>query len=133
VSDPERQLLETGRSVLRKLERLSASDPDRLASEIKTMVEAGEGPALGAAVYAAMLDREAASRAHDGAVMGAAVVAGTAGLSDDLYKAARLSRDVRAIERTAETGDPSYVVRRVKNVLVGRMLGRAGVWRRLWR
>jgi hypothetical protein len=131
--DAERELLDTGRGVLRKLERLSGGDPDKLASEIKAMVEAGEGPALGAAVYAALVDHVEPARSHDGAVLGAAAVAGTAGLSSDLYRAARLSRDVHAVERSVETGDPSYVVRRTKNVVLGRLLSRAGVWRRLWR
>lgn len=54
-------------------------------------------------------------------------------LSQFLYRAARISRDVEAIERTAETGNPAYVARRVRNKLVGRALGRLGFWRRLWR
>jgi hypothetical protein len=56
---------------------------------------------------------------------------GGAGLSSDLYRAARVARDVHAVERSVETGDPSYVERRAKNVIVGRLLGRSGVWRRL--
>lgn len=43
-----------------------------------------------------------------------------------LYKAARLSSTGRAI-RTGHAG------RRARNITVGRALGKAGVWRRLWR
>lgn len=43
-----------------------------------------------------------------------------------LYRAARASSTGRAI-RTGHAG------RRVKNVAVGRALGRAGVWGKLWR
>jgi hypothetical protein len=43
-----------------------------------------------------------------------------------LYKAARLSASGRAVRK-------GYVPRRVKNVIIGRTLGRAGVWRGLWR
>jgi hypothetical protein len=54
-------------------------------------------------------------------------------LSSDLYRAARLSRDVRAVERTVETGDPTYVVGRARSVILGWLLRRAGVWQRLWK
>jgi hypothetical protein len=47
-------------------------------------------------------------------------------LTSTLFRAARLSADGRAI-RTGHAG------RRAKNVVIGRALGRAGVWRRLWR
>jgi hypothetical protein len=50
-------------------------------------------------------------------------------LSSQLYRAARITRDVEAVE----SGNPTRVARRARNVLVGRALGRAGVWRRLWR
>jgi hypothetical protein len=43
-----------------------------------------------------------------------------------MYKAARLS----ATGRSIRTGQAP---RRAKNILVGRALGKAGVWRRLWR
>jgi hypothetical protein len=43
-----------------------------------------------------------------------------------MYKAARLS----ATGRSIRTGKAP---RRAKNILVGRALGKAGVWRRLWR
>ena len=54
-------------------------------------------------------------------------------LSRFLFKAARTARTAEAIERTVEMGDPRYVERRAKNILVGRALARLGVWRRLWR
>lgn len=47
-------------------------------------------------------------------------------LTRNLYRAARLSATGRSI-RTGHAG------RRAKNIIVGRALGRAGVWRRLWR
>ena len=43
-----------------------------------------------------------------------------------LYRAARLSATGRSV-RTGHAG------RRVTNVTLGRALGRAGVWRRLWK
>jgi hypothetical protein len=43
-----------------------------------------------------------------------------------LYRAARLSASGRAVR----TG---HAARRVKNITVGRTLGRAGAWRRLWK
>ena len=54
--------------------------------------------------------------------------------SDALYRAARLSRSLEAVDRSIETGNPSYAARRARNVLVGRALfGRRGPLRRLWR
>jgi hypothetical protein len=50
-----------------------------------------------------------------------------------LFRAARLSASGRAIRRTAETGNLKYVARRGKNVLLGRTMARAGVWRAIWR
>jgi hypothetical protein len=46
-------------------------------------------------------------------------------LTPMLYRGARLSASGRAVRK-------GYAGRRVKNVIVGRALGRAGVWRRLW-
>ena len=46
-------------------------------------------------------------------------------LTSTLYQLARLSASGRAI-RTGHAG------RRAKNILLGRMMGRAGVWRALW-
>jgi hypothetical protein len=102
---------------------------------LKEMVGAGESAALAAGVFAAMVDDERGHHARSNGhvaegVLG--VAAGLSGHSGMLYRAARVSRDVRAVERTVETGDPTYVARRVKNRIVGRALGRAGVWRRLW-
>ena len=47
-------------------------------------------------------------------------------LTGTLYRAARWSATGHAI-RTGHAG------RRAKNIIIGRTLGRAGVWRRLWR
>jgi hypothetical protein len=47
-------------------------------------------------------------------------------LTSQLYKLARLSASARAI-RTRCAG------RRAKNIILGRALGRAGVWRSLWK
>lgn len=50
-------------------------------------------------------------------------------LSSQLFRAARIADDIEAVE----SGNPARVRRRAKNVIVGRALGRAGVWRRLWK
>lgn len=47
-------------------------------------------------------------------------------LTSTLYRAARLSATGRAI-RTGNAG------RRAKNIVIGRALGRAGFWSRLWK
>lgn len=49
--------------------------------------------------------------------------------TSQLYRAARLS----ATEKAVASGDPKRMARRAKNVAIGRALGKAGVWRRLWR
>jgi hypothetical protein len=46
-----------------------------------------------------------------------------------MYAAARLANDVS----TLASGNPNRIVRRAKNKIVGRALGRAGLWRLLWR
>ena len=46
-----------------------------------------------------------------------------------LFRLARFSADAK----TVASGDPKRIGRRAKNKLVGRALGRAGVWRRLWK
>jgi hypothetical protein len=46
--------------------------------------------------------------------------------------AARLSASGRAVRRTVETGDPSYALRRARNIAVGRTMASAGVWRKVW-
>lgn len=50
-------------------------------------------------------------------------------LTSWLYRVARLSADAKAVS----SGDPKRIGRRAKNKLLGRALGRAGFWRRLWR
>jgi muconolactone delta-isomerase len=51
------------------------------------------------------------------------------GLVSQLYSAARLANDISTIA----SGNPHRIVHRAKNKIVGRALGRAGIWRRLWR
>lgn len=46
-----------------------------------------------------------------------------------MYRAARLANDVS----TLASGDPHRMARRAKNKIVGRAMGRAGIWRALWR
>lgn len=46
-----------------------------------------------------------------------------------MYAAARLANDVS----TLASGNPNRIVRRAKNKIIGRALGRAGLWRLLWR
>ena len=50
-------------------------------------------------------------------------------LSSQLFKAARIADDLEA----AGSGNPRRMRRRARNVVLGRSLGRAGVWKRLWR
>jgi hypothetical protein len=50
-------------------------------------------------------------------------------LRSSLYRSARILGDVEAVA----SGDPKRITRRAKNKLVGRLLGRSGFWRRLWR
>jgi hypothetical protein len=46
-----------------------------------------------------------------------------------MYAAARVANDIS----TLASGDPRRIARRAKNQIVGRALGRAGLWRMLWR
>ncbi len=50
-------------------------------------------------------------------------------LSTFLFRAAR---DVDTAEAIA-SGEPKRMARRGKNIAAGRLLSRAGFWRRLWR
>jgi hypothetical protein len=50
-------------------------------------------------------------------------------LSRMLYRAARMSRDIEAVG----SGSPRRISRRAKNKILGRALGRTGIWRRLWK
>jgi hypothetical protein len=47
-------------------------------------------------------------------------------LTSQLYRLARVSATGRSVRK-------GYAGRRAKNIILGRALGRAGVWRRLWR
>ncbi len=51
------------------------------------------------------------------------------GLVSQMYAAARLANDVSVMA----SGNPHRIVRRAKNKIIGRALGRAGLWRFLWR
>ena len=51
-------------------------------------------------------------------------------ITSDLYRAARISNDISTIA----SGDPRRIVRRSKNIVVGRALfGRRGVLRWIWK
>lgn len=49
-------------------------------------------------------------------------------LTSLLFRSARLSADVKALT----SGSPRRMVRRGKNKIIGRVLARAGIWRKLW-
>jgi hypothetical protein len=51
------------------------------------------------------------------------------GLVSMLFRLARLSADAKVVI----SGDPKRVGRRAKNKLIARTLGRAGLWRWLWK
>lgn len=51
------------------------------------------------------------------------------GFARNLYRAARIANDVE----TVASGNPRRIRRRAKNKIVGRALGRSGVWRALWK
>ncbi len=50
-------------------------------------------------------------------------------LTSQLYRAARISNNISALA----SGNPGRIARRTKNVALGRALGRAGLWRSLWK
>jgi hypothetical protein len=50
-------------------------------------------------------------------------------LRSNLYRSARLLGDAEALA----SGNPKRIERRAKNKLIGRVLGRSGIWRFLWR
>ena len=52
-----------------------------------------------------------------------------ASLTRPLFRLARGSADAKAVS----SGDPGRIGRRAKNKLAGRLLGRLGVWRWLWK
>ena len=51
------------------------------------------------------------------------------GIVNFLFRLARFSADTKAVS----SGDPQRITRRAKNKLLGRGLGRAGFWGRLWK
>ena len=46
----------------------------------------------------------------------------------NMYRAARIANDISAVA----SGNPHRIARRARNRIVGRALGRAGLWRMLW-
>jgi hypothetical protein len=54
---------------------------------------------------------------------------GRRGIVSSLFRIARMAATVSAIA----SGNPQRVVRRAKNIAVGRALRRAGFWRTLWK
>jgi hypothetical protein len=54
---------------------------------------------------------------------------GGRGIVSSLFSIARIAATVSAIA----SGHPSRIVRRAKNIAVGRALRQAGFWRTLWR
>jgi len=48
--------------------------------------------------------------------------------TSQLYRIARTANTINAVA----SGHPRRVVTRAKNIAVGRALGKAGVWRKLW-
>ncbi len=49
-------------------------------------------------------------------------------LVSQMYRAARLTNDVS----TLASMNPHRIARRARNKIVGRAIGRAGIWRALW-
>ena len=45
-----------------------------------------------------------------------------------MYRAARMANDIS----TVASGNPHRISRRARNRIIGRALGRAGLWRLLW-
>jgi len=51
------------------------------------------------------------------------------GLVSSLYRVARTANTISAMS----SGNPGRMGRRASNIIIGRSLARAGVWRALWR
>jgi hypothetical protein len=51
------------------------------------------------------------------------------GLVSSLYRTARMANDISVLT----SGNPRRITRRAKNKILGRALGRAGLWRLLWK
>lgn len=127
-------LLTMGRDLLDALGKID--DQELGPFLLKAVSDPDERGSVAGALYAAIHDGRQHAGQHDGqgaATAALGVVAGLTGHTSDMYEAARLGSDVRAVERTVQTGDPRYVERRAKNVIVGRALRKAGVWRKLWK
>lgn len=54
---------------------------------------------------------------------------GRRSLVSQLFRIARTADDISAVA----SGNPKRMGRRAKNKLLGRALGRAGIWRSLWK
>jgi hypothetical protein len=54
-------------------------------------------------------------------------------LSSSLFRIARDVDSAESVERSVERGSATPAARRAKNVVLGRTLGKAGLWRRLWK
>ena len=75
-------------------------------------------------IFVVRLDASgAAARRGDG------VMARRRSITSQLYRPGRLSNDISAVA----SGNPRRVARRTRNVIVGHVLGRAGIWRKLCR
>ena len=132
MSDPHADLRRIGHELLGKLATMP--DGDLAGFLLSAVADPNEQGSVAAALYTAVVDARAHAGQHGvSPVAAVGVAAGLTGHTSDVYQAARLGSDVRAVERTVETGDPRFVERRAKNVIVGRTLGKAGVWRKLWR
>jgi hypothetical protein len=141
AEDDAQKMVEQGEQILAQLRAL---DEKQLAQTLESIIERGADGVggLAAALFVALRDERrqptsrpaARSRGDRGAATAAlGATAALTGHTGDLYKAARMSSNVRAVEKTMVTGNPKYVERRVKNKVVGRSMGKAGVWRKLWR
>lgn len=54
-------------------------------------------------------------------------------LTSELFRVARLAASGRAVRKSVATGSFKPVARRGKNIIIGRSMARAGVWRAIWK
>ena len=125
--------LQAGRKMLHQLEQLPEPELAKVLLEAAESDDRTEHENVAVALFAAIVDSRKPRRDSGAATAALGTTAGLTGHTGDLYKAARVSADVHAVEKTVQTGDPKYVARRAKNKVVGRSLGKAGVWRKLWK